>query len=442
MRRRSPALAALALCLVPAAARGTAWADPPAAQSKVPDEPYPAAFRDKVAAAIRRGVDGLRAAQQPDGSWAGFHRREYPAGETALATMALLKAGVRPDDPRIADAFAWLRRTHRPKRTYEVGVVLMAIAAKYDHGDDDPAATPSADAPVKPSTPAVSAADREWMQREVEFLEKNRLAPGKAAGSASEGGGWGYPGGAPGLAAAPFVTKDAIPQELWVDVSNTQYAVFGLRAAARCGVPVAKSTWSDALTQLLAWQTPKGTPTTLHGNEVRGPTRVEWTERAKARGFGYSVQPEFAAPTGSMTSAGTAALMICADALRDDAGFGKDARAAARDGIRDGLAWVQSHFSVAKNPGREDAKYFFFYYLYGLERLGDLAHVRYFGAQDWFQQGAQVVLDRQRPDGAWGEGGVSAPVDTCFALLFLARSTTRLAHPVITPDAVPTTPGK
>jgi hypothetical protein len=441
MRRIRCAAAAVLLGFAPSPR--AASAEPPSAQTKVANDPYPDAFRDKVKAAVARGVQTLRGAQRADGSWSGFHHKDYPAGEAALATLALIKSGVRVEDPAVERAFAYVRKHHVPRRTYETGLVLLAVAAKYDLAGDDPAADEGA-APSAPLLDTITASDRDLLKRGVDFLEKSRVTGARAPGAPQGAGLWGYPGGVPAFGGVPFVRSD-FAGELWADVSNAQYAIFGLRAAARCGIPVSEATWLGALHQLLAWQSPKGPSTTLRGNEVRGRTRIEWTERSKARGFGYTAQDDNDGVHGSMTAAGTAALMICADALGDSAAFTKDRRAATREAIRDGLAWMQANFTVARNPGRgkgEESKYFLLYYYYGLERLGGLSRARFFGSHDWYLAGAQALLEKQRSDGAWGDGGVLAPVDTCFALLFLGRSTTKLAHPVITPDPEAPPPGK
>ena len=62
-------------------------------------------------------------------------------------------------------------------------------------------------------------------------------------------------------------------------------------------------------------------------------------------------------------------------------------------------------------------------YLYGLERVGDLTSRHLIGKHDWYREGAEYLLRRQMVSGGWG-GGI---LDTCFALLFLKRSTTPVA---------------
>ena len=65
-----------------------------------------------------------------------------------------------------------------------------------------------------------------------------------------------------------------------------------------------------------------------------------------------------------------------------------------------------------------------FYYLYGLERAGRLAGIRFFGQHDWYRLGAEeLVHDQDKTDGFWrGQLVENDPVlATSFALLFLAK---------------------
>ena len=65
------------------------------------------------------------------------------------------------------------------------------------------------------------------------------------------------------------------------------------------------------------------------------------------------------------------------------------------------------------------------YYLYGLERAGRLSGRRFFGAHDWYREGAEFLIKNQLPrDGSWrgnGHGETDEIVATSFALLFLSK---------------------
>jgi hypothetical protein len=64
------------------------------------------------------------------------------------------------------------------------------------------------------------------------------------------------------------------------------------------------------------------------------------------------------------------------------------------------------------------------YYLYALERAGMLTGVEKIGSHDWYAEGAKYLLDHQRADGSWPGGEEEEAVwNTCFAILFLKRST-------------------
>src|SRR5205823_12172842 len=80
--------------------------------------------------AIRRGVQFLRDQQTPAGNWEidGIIAASRPGGETALVLLALLNAGVKPDDPAVDRGLKFLR-TVAPHDTYVVGLQTMVFAA-------------------------------------------------------------------------------------------------------------------------------------------------------------------------------------------------------------------------------------------------------------------------------------------------------------------------
>ena len=109
-------------------------------------------------------------------------------------------------------------------------------------------------------------------------------------------------------------------------------------------------------------------------------------------------------------------------------------------GIADGLAWLNLNFSVRNNPGPRGGRWHY-YYLYGLERTGVLTDKRtgvltdkrFMGDHDWYREGAEYLVRRQRADGSW-PGGL---MDSCFALLFLRRATVPVRVPKeTTPEPV------
>ena len=386
-------------------------------EKKFDDQAYPAALRARVQAAITKAATWLLFRQREDGSWPDANEAQYPMGPTALATLALLKAGVPPGHPKIERAFQYLKK--QPiARTYEVGILLMCLDAKYDAASDA-FAKEEVDrygnrVVPEPCADKISKDDLAWMKQGVDFLVKTQ-----------EGGHWRYPGSG-------------------YDLSNTQYALLGLKAASRCGLRISNQVWLDSLAFLLRLQSAAGALVDVHANEGRGDYRVEWPETALARGFPSGGDEGGAGRTppapGSRTTAGAAGLIICQSELWKTRKFTAEQRAETRVAVRDALAWMQENFAVEGNPVEGDPKIreqWQYYYLYGLERMGILAHTRFLGKTDWYKEGADLLLHEQEPDGSWQRGDL---VDSCFGLLFLKRASFRVANPVITPD--PDAPAK
>jgi hypothetical protein len=398
---------ALSLALAPAV---QAKEPPPPEVTKDINAPYPEGFRVRVTAAVDRGVEFLMKQQAVDGSWNPTKEMlEHRLGQTALATLACLKGGLTNRDPGILKAVAWMR-TQPLTKTYDVAVLLMALHALYSPTDERQIVEVDKYGQRKIKDPCLTdmpKQDRDWMRKGVAFLLEHQ-----------EGGHWRYP-------------------ENGQDLSNTQYALLGLWAASRCGMKIPSQVWMDALAWLLASQEPTGRSVDLLVNEVRGKYVMSWSEKARARGFRYIPKAAAVAGlkpvTGSMTTAGMAGVAICQDELWPSRKFTPAMRKRSRRAIRDAMAWLQDNFDVARNPGEPEGAWHY-YYLYGLERAGILSRSRFMGKYDWYKQGADFLLERQRSDGSWlREGDVF--IDTAFAVLFLKRSTTRLRNPAITHSA-------
>ncbi len=171
-------------------------------------------FAAEVRLAIDRGVQFLKT-QQRNGSWEhmGFGIGRYQGGMSSLALLALLEAGVRPDDDVIQKGLAYLR-TVPPSDTYVVGLQTMV----FSKADPDK--------------------DRMLIRRNVTWLRESLRFEGNQAI------GWGYqkpPGGLPGA-----------------DNSNSQYAVLGLREASLVGVKVDDAFWKQVQNYYLRAQQPDG----------------------------------------------------------------------------------------------------------------------------------------------------------------------------------------
>ncbi len=300
--------------------------------------------------AIDRGLAYLLAIQEPDGSWRGPQPEHYH-GMTSLAVYTLLKCGLPTDHPAVRAGIAHVRG--QPcTRTYDLGCRLMMLEAMGE-----------------PRDPA-----------EVKALA-DRILKTIGNGKKSSGARWGYPGDHGGNGYGH------------TDLSNTQYAILGLRAARKCGYPAGEATFWKYV--------------------------AEHTYKGQANYGGHGYHPG-STPTSSMTVAGATVVSVCADALGESADL--SLKGAMRASVASAMRWLDQNWTVetVKTVGDKvtEDDHWVYYYLYGLERLAAFEGVDLIGKHDWYQEGVAHILKRQGDKGSWGEGDS----DTCFALLFLRRA--------------------
>src|SRR5438876_696579 len=83
---------------------------------------------DQVRTAIDNGVRYLKKEERGRGEWeTGLYAIPKPGGSTALALLALLNCGVKPDDPLIQRGLEYLRKVE-PHDVYVVGLQTMVFA--------------------------------------------------------------------------------------------------------------------------------------------------------------------------------------------------------------------------------------------------------------------------------------------------------------------------
>ena len=199
------------------------------------------------------------------------------------------------------------------------------------------------------------------------------------------------------------------------DISNTQFAILGLKACHDARIQIPKATWKAALKYIRKFQNRDG----------------GW-------GYAYAGMRDKAS-YGSMTCAGVCSVAICR--------LGLEQKSPERHGaITKGMKWLRKHFKVDDNHNIENSKVadplrWRYYFLYSIERVGQIIGVDEIGKKAWYPLGARYLLDEQKPNGSWwteipgnvwrGAGDIHT-ADTCFAILFLTRSTPRLVVPVVT----------
>jgi len=189
------------------------------------------------------------------------------------------------------------------------------------------------------------------------------------------------------------------------DLSNAQFAVLGLKACADAGIEIPRFTWESALRYFLKTQNRDG-------------------------GWGYYFSGMKDKSYASMTSAGVCSVAICRAGLK------------LRDPLKDpavqaGLVWLGQNFKADENAFATkshvaDPERWLYYYLYSIERAGRIAGVDELGRKPWYPIGAEFLLRSQKADGSWWTGlpavqwkeaGDLETADTCFAILFLTKST-------------------
>lgn len=189
------------------------------------------------------------------------------------------------------------------------------------------------------------------------------------------------------------------------DISNSQFAVLGLKACADAGIDIPKATWEGALRYFVKTQNQDG-------------------------GWGYYFNGMKDRSYASMTSAGVCSVAICRAGL----GLKEPLRAPQ---VQVGLGWLAQNFKADENAFATkshvaDPERWLYYYLYSIERAGRIAGVEVMGGKKWYPIGAKYLLEQQKADGSWWTGldgvqwkqaGDIHTADTCFAILFLTKAT-------------------
>lgn len=297
-----------------------------------------------------------------------IHLGEARGGQLLLSVLAAIHDEVPRDHPVFMAA---VRRAveERPTGTYELALRLMIAS----------------EAPWLAGREALA-------KRDLQSLERNLVG---------------------GRTEAGFTYPMLRSAKTW-DLSNTQYGVLGLRAAAAMGLRVRERIWT-ALAQ----------------------TMVE--NQARDGGFGYS---SGVGPYASMTVAGIAVMQVCRMQLFGEEREPRRRRAELEVALERGLdrawSWMEGHRSDIGAPSTRSCLYFH----YGLERAAILSDVEEVHGVDWYRAGAEMLMELQEPHGGWAHDALSvasmqtngedagSAVDTAFAILFLRRKFQRQLGPV------------
>jgi hypothetical protein len=134
-----------------------------------------------------------------------------------------------------------------------------------------------------------------------------------------------------------------------------------------------------------------------------------------------------------MTAAGLVGLAVGLGLAEEDGAARDPKEVPPKDpAIEKGLRALAAAIDPAgKRPGKGGGRgEVNLYFLWTLERVGVLYNLRQIDGKDWYRWGAESLVEVQKADGSWREGGYPgsmpayemASVDTCFALLFLKRA--------------------
>jgi hypothetical protein len=319
---------------------------------------------DQVRSSLARGMGYLASQQVSDGSFltGGLGRGAYPIGPTALATLALLNAGMDTNDRVIGRALHYLRTYREPSGTYETSLMIMALVAakQWDH-------------------------DKLRIASLAQKLEDMQTTKGLNAGM------WNYGRGQLGGGHE--------------DNSNTQFAILGLREAAVAGVRVKRRTWELASEHFIDTQNDDG-GWGYHANELNS------TGSMTCSGIGSLVICDQMLGSSGDDLTADGAPKCCNPAPR------------ANRALRRGVQWLSRYFAIGVNPGHGTT--WVLYYLYGVERAGRLSGQRFFGQHDWYREGSGWLLEGQTlKDGSWNATFTAIETDkvvaSSFALLFLSK---------------------
>lgn len=334
-----------------------------AVKAKSIDAAEMAELQKKIDSAIDRGIQYLLTYQNRDGAW-GYHANMFPAGQTALCIYTFLKCGLDRNHPALRRALAFIEQ-FRSEETYVLACMLMAYEAL-----GDPALKPR-------------------IQDLYDLLASHE-----------QRGIWSYPH------SHRFPWEDDRGKP---DLSNTQFAVLGLRAARKAGIDVPASTWKQILETTLKFQEAPRQVDITSRNRPEGTS----TGKMSVAGFGYHNNTGV---FGSMTAAGVSILKICQEHLGRN--LTSQQHRVVDQAVEAGVNWLADNFTVTANPRHGDWLY---YYLYGLERVGAFCKLDRIAGHDWYVEGAKHLVEKQDKNGSWSEYD-HGEADTCFALLFLKRA--------------------
>ncbi|MDR1383782.1 MAG: DUF4159 domain-containing protein [Planctomycetaceae bacterium] len=227
---------------------------------------------------------------------------------------------------------------------------------------------------------ANSANEIPQIQRNVQWLEQSQVL----SDNPEKNGGW-----------------NSDPQTGGIpDNASSQYVILALYEAERAGAKIKPETWHRA--------------------------KAFWENGQKADGSWFSDPLGKREGSDPMTCAGIGSLMIINGMYGSQSAFVRDdvinccqpEEQNDNERIERGFRWLIRNFTTT--PGEWN-----YYYLYCMERVGQISAQRFIGQYDWFREGVQTLLKRKGNEANHWKGDYGFEtydhIATAFALLFLSR---------------------
>jgi len=178
-----------------------------------------------------------------------------------------------------------------------------------------------------------------------------------------------------------------------IDFSNLQFALLGLRAASDMGLRIPERTLVEV-------------------------SKAMWRSVDERTG-GFRYRPDTPA-TGGITAAALGCHELL-QAFAADYPAIKKALAKNKKDLARATEFLIERWDPARNAWGHRAwtPSFEHCYLWAVQRWCELTGAERIGEHDWYAEGAEHLVATQNDNGSWG----SQRQDTCFALLFLRRTT-------------------
>lgn len=342
---------------------------PARSQALTPESP-------EVKAVVAKAVKGLEAVTTT--GW-----DQHP-GALSLVAMCMLKhypKETAKKHPKVTAAVEAIRATttgkayfQEPQLIYNIGICLVFLL-DLDH---------------------------EAYHPEMEQLLGMLLAAQKPHG------GFGYPGGMTG------------------DTSMQQYGCLGMWACQVAGISVPIDNWERAANWVMRTQDPSGG----FGYQGKDPGSFTLVPQSEVR---HSLS---AAGLGSLCISSWSMRIFAQDETQNsgppqlrrivkDESLTKNVDSKlVKEALGRGAGWFGAHYT---SDYKMDSPQFTYYYMYAMERYKSfLQEIDPRQKENkWYDDGYASLAKKQKEDGTWNDGGYHIP-DTCFAVLFLTRSTQKV----------------